>query len=126
MDVGCYPITQTRFLLGEEPLEVIGMIDRDPDFGTDRCTSAMMRFPSAQATFTCGTQMAPYQKILVFGTLARLEIQIPFNAPPGQRLSVRCNRSSRDGSKIGFGGQVVGQPPAVEPSAGIEVVDHGD
>ena len=84
MDVGCYPITQTRFLLGEEPAEVIGMIGRDPDFGTDRCTSAMMRFPSTQATFTCGTQAAPFQKMLVFGSQARLEIQIPFNAPPGQ------------------------------------------
>jgi predicted dehydrogenase len=83
MDIGCYPITQTRFLLGEEPLEVVGMIDRDPDFGTDRYTSAMLRFPSAQATFTCGTQMVPYQKMIVFGTQARLEIQIPFNAPPG-------------------------------------------
>ncbi len=84
MDIGCYPITQTRYLLGEEPTQVIAMLDRDPDFGTDRCSSAMMQFPSAQATFTCGTQVVPYQRMIVFGTTSRLEIQIPFNAPPGQ------------------------------------------
>ena len=43
----------------------------------------MMQFPSAQATFTCGTQVVPYQRMIVFGTESRLEIQIPFNAPPG-------------------------------------------
>ncbi len=84
MDIGCYPITQTRFLLGEEPTRVIGNIDRDPDFGTDRCSSVLMQFPSSQALFSCSTQMVPYQKVIVFGTSARLELQIPFNAIPGQ------------------------------------------
>ena len=35
-----------------------------------------------QAIFTCSTQMVPYQRIHFFGTQGRMEIEIPFNAPP--------------------------------------------
>src|SRR6202008_3471128 len=42
MDIGCYPITTSRFIFGEEPVRVSGLIERDPDFRTDRLTSAMM------------------------------------------------------------------------------------
>src|SRR4051812_25449534 len=31
MDIGCYPITMSRFLFGEEPRRVMGLFDRDPD-----------------------------------------------------------------------------------------------
>ena len=34
------------------------------------------------ATFTCSTQLAPYQRVNIFGTEGRIEIEIPFNAPP--------------------------------------------
>ena len=30
MDIGCYPITTSRFVFGEEPRRVIGLIERDP------------------------------------------------------------------------------------------------
>ena len=33
--------------------------------------------------FTVSTQSVPYQRVHVFGTQQRLEIEIPFNAPPG-------------------------------------------
>src|SRR5213595_2300650 len=34
MDIGCYPINTSRFVYGEEPTRVVGLIERDPDFGT--------------------------------------------------------------------------------------------
>src|SRR6202040_1758426 len=34
MDIGCYPITTSRFIFGEEPARVAGLIERDPDFKT--------------------------------------------------------------------------------------------
>ena len=81
MDVGCYPITLSRWIFDEEPREVISMIDRDPDMGIDRLTSALLCFPSGQATLTCATQLVPHQSVQVYGTEGRIAIEIPFNAP---------------------------------------------
>jgi predicted dehydrogenase len=82
MDIGCYPIVTSRFIFGDEPVRVSGLIERDPEFKTDRLASAMLYFPSGQATFVCSTQMVPYQRMQFFGTKGRIEIEIPFNAPP--------------------------------------------
>jgi predicted dehydrogenase len=81
-DIGCYPITLSRLIFGEEPTRVIGLLEDDPDFGTDRLTSAILEYPSGQATFTCSTQLVPYQRMHIMGTTGRVEIEIPFNAPP--------------------------------------------
>jgi predicted dehydrogenase len=82
MDIGCYPIQIARFLFEQEPVEVLGRFDRDPEFGTDRLASAILEFPSGHCVFTCSTQLVPYQKVQILGTKARIELQIPFNAPP--------------------------------------------
>ena len=81
LDIGCYPITTSRFILGEEPTRVIGLVERDPEFKTDRLASAILDFQSVQVTFTCSMQMVPYQRMQFFGTKGRIEIEIPFNAP---------------------------------------------
>jgi predicted dehydrogenase len=82
MDIGCYPIQISRFLFGEEPVRVIGRLERDPEFHTDHLSSAILDFPSGQSVFTCSTQLVPYQRVQIFGTKGRVEIEIPFNAPP--------------------------------------------
>jgi predicted dehydrogenase len=84
MDIGCYPITMSRFLFEREPARVVGLIDRDPEMRTDRLTSAILDFAPGQAVFTCSTQLVPYQQMQVFGTLGRIEIEIPYNIPPDQ------------------------------------------
>lgn len=82
MDIGCYPISLSRFLFGREPRRVFAQVDYDPDFRVDRLASAIMDFGDGSATFTCSTQLAPYQRVQIFGTEGRIEIEIPFNAPP--------------------------------------------
>ncbi len=82
MDIGCYPITMARFLFGEEPRRVAGVMELDPEMGTDRLTSAVLHFPSGQSVFTCSTQAVPYQTFQILGTRGRIEMEIPFNAPP--------------------------------------------
>ena len=82
MDIGCYPIQISRFLFGQEPLRAVGRLEFDPDFSTDRLTSAILDFATGQCTFTCSTQLVPYQRVQIFGTRGRIEIEIPFNAPP--------------------------------------------
>jgi predicted dehydrogenase len=82
MDIGCYPITLSRWLFDAEPLEVIAQIERDPDMQVDRLASGMLRFAAGQASFTCSGQLVPHQRMQIFGTRARIEVEIPFNAPP--------------------------------------------
>ena len=52
-----------------------------PEYGTDRLVSAILDFGVGTSTFTCGTQLVPYQRVHIFGTSGRIEIEIPFNAP---------------------------------------------
>jgi len=80
-DIGCYPITTSRFIFSEEPSRVIGLVERDPEFNTDRLASVILDFPSGQCVFTCSTQLVPYQRMQLLGTKGRIEIEIPFNAP---------------------------------------------
>lgn len=89
MDIGCYPISLSRFLFDATPARVLGHVERDPNFQTDRCSSAVLDFGHGTATFTCSTQMAPYQRVNIFGTTGRVEIEIPFNAPPDRPCKIR-------------------------------------
>ena len=82
MDVGCYLVHTSRFVLEREPTRVCAMMNRDPAMGVDRVTSLLLDFPGVQAVGTCGTQLVAYQRVQIFGTRGRIEIPIPFNAPP--------------------------------------------
>ncbi len=81
-DIGCYPITTSRFLFEAEPSRAVALIERDPEMEVDRLTSGMLDFPGGQASFVCSTQLVPFQRMQVFGTKGRIDIEIPFNAPP--------------------------------------------
>jgi predicted dehydrogenase len=88
MDIGCYPIHTSRWIFGEEPRKVSALIDRDPAFGTDRLVSAILDYPSGQATFLCSTQMTPFQRMTFYGTAGRVEVEIPVNAPPDKETRI--------------------------------------
>ena len=88
MDIGCYNISLSRFLFDEEPTRVLGLIEWDPNFGTDRISTGIIEFPNGTSTFTCSTQLVPYQRIHAFGTEGRVEIEIPFNAPPDRPCKI--------------------------------------
>ncbi len=82
MDIGCYLIMTSRMIFGEEPRRVMSLVERDPASGVDTLASLMLDYPSGQAIGVCSTRLAPYQRVQVFGTRGRLEVEIPFNAPP--------------------------------------------
>jgi predicted dehydrogenase len=77
-DIGCYPIVAARFLFGTEPVRALALIERDPDFRTDRLASAILHFPTGQAQFVCSTQLVPQQRLQALGTEGRIELDIPF------------------------------------------------
>jgi predicted dehydrogenase len=82
MDIGCYNISLSRFIFGAEPTRVLGVVEYDPRFQTDRLASGILDFGVGTATFTCSTQLSSYQRANIFGTEGRVEVEIPFNAPP--------------------------------------------
>jgi predicted dehydrogenase len=88
MDIGCYSISLSRFLFEREPARVLGISEYDPAFGTDRLTSGILDFESGTSSFTCSTQLVPYQRVNIFGTEGRIEIEIPFNAPPDRPCKI--------------------------------------
>ncbi len=101
MDIGCYPIFISRWLFGEEPVRVQSSVERDPEMKTDRLTSAILEFPSGTTVFTCSTQLVPYQMVQLLGTKGRIQVEIPFNAPPDKPCRVWVD----DGGYL-FGGKI--------------------
>ncbi|MDB5587465.1 MAG: Gfo/Idh/MocA family oxidoreductase [Devosia sp.] len=94
MDIGCYPITAARFIFGAEPKRVVSLVERDPDFGTDRLASVLADFGNGrQLSFICSTQAAAHQRVQVLGTKAKLEITIPFNAPADEFTAITIDSS---------------------------------
>ncbi len=92
LDIGCYAVATARYIFGAEPVRAAALVDLDPAFGTDRLTSGLLAFPDGrQVSFTCATQLVPYQRVQIFGTQGRLEVEIPFNALPGQTSTIRID-----------------------------------
>src|SRR4029078_7451912 len=51
-------------------------------------------FANGTATFICGMQLAPFQRVNIFGDQGRVEIDIPFNAPPNRPCTMRHQRGN--------------------------------
>ncbi|HLZ12757.1 MAG TPA: Gfo/Idh/MocA family oxidoreductase [Candidatus Acidoferrum sp.] len=109
LDIGCYPITLSRWIYGEEPRRVSGTIENDPEFGTDRLASAVMEFSNGQSVFSVGTQTNYFQRMTLLGTTGRIDVEIPFNAPPDRPLPLTIS----DGMEFAGGKSFVEMiPPA--------------
>ncbi|MCK4988574.1 MAG: Gfo/Idh/MocA family oxidoreductase, partial [Desulfobacterales bacterium] len=97
MDIGCYCISLSRFIFGAEPRRVCGIIEFDPQFKTDRLSSGILDFGRGTSTFTCATQLAPFQRVNIFGTDGRIEIEIPFNAPSDRPCKIAYQQGNESG-----------------------------
>jgi predicted dehydrogenase len=94
LDIGCYLVHASRHVFGGMPRRVVGLIDRDPEMKIDRLTSAILDFEHGQSIFTCSTQMAPYQRVQFLGDRGRIEVEIPFNAPPDKEMRILIDTGS--------------------------------
>lgn len=101
MDIGCYNISLSRFIFDEEPTKVFGVATFDPLTGVDSLASGILQFSTGTASFTCSTQLVPYQRVHIFGTEACIEIEIPFNAPPDKPTKL-CLHSKTGTEEIVF------------------------
>ncbi|MFH2073582.1 MAG: Gfo/Idh/MocA family oxidoreductase, partial [Actinomycetota bacterium] len=89
MDIGCYCINLSRMLFDAEPTRIESLVRRDPEMGIDIATSALLEFPGGgQSEFTCSIRAEPDQRVHIFGTSGRIEIEIPFNIPPDRETRI--------------------------------------
>lgn len=101
LDIGCYSISLSRFIFEAEPRRVVGIIENDPQFKVDRLTSGILDFGDRTSTFTCATQLTPYQRVQIFGTRGRIEIEVPFNPMPDQPARIIVESEGKV-EEIGF------------------------
>ena len=94
MDIGCYCVSLSRFLFDEEPITVFADVEFDPVLQTDRMASGILHFNKGTATFSCSTQLMPYQRVNILGTTGRIDIEIPFNAPALAATSIWLSTKS--------------------------------
>jgi predicted dehydrogenase len=97
-DIGCYAVSMPRFLFQAEPRRVVALVGRDPAFGTDVRTSAILDFAEGRALFTVSTQAWAHQRVEVLGTAGRLDFRVPLNAFPDApvRMTVATGVGERE------------------------------
>ncbi len=113
-DVGCYPLSFARCVLGQEPLEATGAQHTGPS-GVDLTFAAQLRFPDdVLAQFDCSFE-APFRTVMeIVGEEASLLVTEPFK--PGVGAQLLLNRGDQSETI---------EPPAAELYGG-EVEDLAD
>jgi xylose dehydrogenase (NAD/NADP) len=92
-DVGCYPLSYTRFILDSEPLEVFGWQVTGLT-GVDEVFTAQMRFPeNAYAQFDCSVKIPYHVFMEIVGDEATLIIPKPFN--PGVKETLYLTKDGK-------------------------------
>jgi D-xylose 1-dehydrogenase (NADP+, D-xylono-1,5-lactone-forming) len=77
-DVGCYPISYIRHLLGQEPIEVFGW-QMTGAHGVDEMFAGQMRFPGdVYGQFDCGFRVPHRQQLEVVGSEGIIRVPVPF------------------------------------------------
>ncbi|MEN8191274.1 MAG: Gfo/Idh/MocA family oxidoreductase, partial [Bacteroidota bacterium] len=79
MDIGCYPISLSRFIFNSEPEKVFANIDYHPDYGIDVSATAIMKFKEGTSSFFSSIRIENRQQSQIYGTKGKIEFAIPFN-----------------------------------------------
>ena len=69
MDIGCYCISQSRFIFDAEPTRVFGIVEVNPGFGVDRLAPGQSSlFGSFHGSTASGSDLGSY--LFFFGLIA--------------------------------------------------------
>ena len=101
-DLGSYAISACNLILGKAPARVVCAIDRDPAFGIDRLTSALLDYGGTHAAFTVATQAGSsgwgtHQQLSVLGSNGWLRMNFPY----AQARPTACSIEIGDASTVG-------------------------
>jgi predicted dehydrogenase len=102
-DIGCYLVNTSRMMFGREPARVSATVERDLRFNVDTLASFVLDFEPGHAIGMCSMQMVAHQRVNLFGTRGRIELEIPFNAPADRP----CRIVMDDGTDIHGAGRTV-------------------
>lgn len=93
MDIGCYPISLSRFLFNAEPEHVHAKLEIHPEFHTDTLATVLLEFENGTSSFFSSTLMPDNQQLEIFGTEGSIEFELPFNpkADEPARIWLCCN-----------------------------------
>jgi len=102
-DLGSYAITGCRMAFNAEPKRAIGIFDIDPEFKTDRLTSAILEFPNGHATFIVSMQAGPttggtHQHLGVIAERGWIRADFPYS----HAITSDCHLYIGDTGSIGF------------------------
>lgn len=98
-DIGVYPTVTTRLSTGREPQRIQAVVERDPDFGTDRYASVKADFGDFELTFYVSTQMALRQIMVFHGEKGFIEVHGPFNAGDYDHDRITLHNQNHDGAQ---------------------------
>lgn len=80
-DIGCYTVAIARLIFDDEPRRAVALMERDPNFGTDRLSTAILEFPNGQASLSVGTQSTFYQHAQIIGSRGWIRADFPYAHP---------------------------------------------
>ena len=92
MDVGCYCISEARFLFDAEPTRVYARADFDAEYGVDMLASAILEFPGGRASFDCGFELPFRCEYEVAGSEGR--IVCPLAILPGEDPEIQIHTAA--------------------------------
>ncbi len=98
MDIGCYAVSLSRFILQKEPLRVISLMQHHDSFKTDYLTTGILDFDGIHSVFTVSTLTEANQSVEIVARAGTIKIQIPFNTyiDTKAKITVFTPQGSRD------------------------------
>ena len=88
LDVGCYAVNLSRWLLGDEPSGVQAHARMDASGEVDMTLSAILDYGDATAVFTVSMEQEPDHRVRLHGTRGWLSVADPFNCPADHATTI--------------------------------------
>jgi predicted dehydrogenase len=97
LDLGCYSVAIMSWIMRVPPHRVMAELDHDARFGVDRSGAAFLDFDGVRGAFSYSMQSAYRQQLSIFGTTARLELELPFTPPAREECLLKIFGSANLG-----------------------------
>jgi predicted dehydrogenase len=81
LDLGCYAVNLSRWLLGDEPSGIDASVRVDPEGDVDLTFSAILEYGEARSVFTVSIEQEPDHRVRLHGTEGWMSVADPFNCP---------------------------------------------